>query len=199
MYTPCSNSAAQCRIGGASHTSRRRRVWSVRAAIGAHGSMEFSANQLQFAGTSQRAGSHRQPQAVPARQQRRRLRTHVRKEHPAEFFDRIGRRRDLVFEIRAFGFVGLLEAASAPVEFPAVIRAADPVFGRDPVRERRAAMGTGLGDESKFPTTVFEEHEVFAEQAHALGPAVIHLFRRCDRVPVAALEVAHRRPASDLG
>ncbi len=139
-------------------------------------------------------------ESVPTRQQRRRLSwTHVGEEHPAEFLDRIGRCGDLVLEIRTVGFVGLLEAAPGAVELPAVIRAADPIFGRDPVCQRRAAMRTGLGDESKFPTTVFEEHEVFAEQAHALGPALIHLFRCRDRVPIAALEVAHRRTRTDAG
>ena len=125
-------------------------------------------------------------EAVIERDQRGRERPEVRPEQAAEFLHRVARRRDLVLEVGAFGFVGLLEAAAGAVELPAVIGAADAVFGRDAVRHRCAAVRAELADQAERAAAVLEEDEVLAEDAHALRPAVFHLGDAGNRVPVAA-------------
>ncbi len=100
---------------------------------------------------------------------------------------------------RAFGFVGLLEAAPGAVELPAVIRATNPVFGRDPVRERRAPVRAELADQPERAAAVLEQDEILTEDADALGPAVLHLVEHGDRPPVPPQEASHPRAGSDAG
>src|SRR5262245_49847744 len=87
-------------------------------------------------------------QHVPARQQRRRRRTHIGEQQAGQFFDRIGCVLDtvLVGAVRRLGW--LLQATSRSVEFPTVIRAADALLIDVAVYERRPPMRAMLGDKS---------------------------------------------------
>jgi len=54
-----------------------------------------------------------------------------------------------------------------------------------------------LRNEPQLAAAIAEQHEIFAEQPHAFGVTVLELFDRGNRMPVAALEFAHRRPRAD--
>src|SRR6185312_17322995 len=104
--------------------------------------------------------------------ERRGQRAHIREEQAAELRDGITAGLDLVLERAALGFVGLVDALTGPVVHPTVIRAADPRFGRNAIRERGAPVRTGFGDQSEPAEPVFEQDEILAEQTDALRPAV---------------------------
>ena len=116
-------------------------------------------------------------------------------------FHGIGGRVHLVFEarLRMRGiFERLLDAAPVLVEEPAVVVAAQPALLDEPVREVGAAVRAVAPDEPERPIQILVEHEIFAEQTDRLDRDRIELARAADRLPVAAEQVAHRRPGSDL-
>ena len=135
-------------------------------------------------------------EAVPARQQRRRLRTEVGEDHAAERFDRIAAGRHLVFERTAVGLVRLIDARARAVELPAVIRAADAVRLRDAVGQRRAPVRAELVDQSELAGAIAKEHEIFAEQPDALGVARLSVLRPQRSGASSGVEV---RPSASRG
>ncbi len=140
-------------------------------------------------------------EAVEARQQRLGFGgTEIGPDHAAQFLDGIGGRADLVAERAFLRLVRLREAFAVPGKLPAVIGAADAVLGRDAIGERGAAVRAPLGDQAEPALAVLEQHEVFAEHADALVPDLaFELGCRCDRVPVAAHQVAGRGARPDAG
>jgi hypothetical protein len=58
---------------------------------------------------------------------------------------------------------------------------------------------TRFGDQAEFAKAIFEEDEIFPQQTDALGPAVLHVGQRCDRMPVTAQQISHARPGLDPG
>ncbi len=148
---------------------------------------------------AEQANRMRRIDAGERRNVRRRQRAHVRPQQTAAFFNRIAGDRHLVFERAIGGLVRLLQALAGAVEFPTVIRAADTVGLRNSVEERCAAMRTRFLNQPKPAAAVFEEDERFAEQAHGLRPAVLHLRGRGDRLPIAPHQRAHRGTRADAG
>ena len=140
-------------------------------------------------------------EAVEARQQRLGFGgTEIGPDHAAQFLDGIGGRADLVAERAFLRLVRLREAFAVPGKLPAVIGAADAVLGRDAISERGAAVRAPLGDQAEPALAVLEQHEVFTEHADALVPDLaFELGCRCDRVPVAAHQVAGRGARPDAG
>jgi hypothetical protein len=136
---------------------------------------------------------------VEPRQLGNRRRTEIREEHAAEFSHRIRRRLRALGKRAAVRFVRLIDALPGSVELPAVIGTANAVEFGDAVGKRCAAMRTQLGDQAEFSAAIAEEHEVFAEETDAFGPRRLQVFRRGDRVPIAAQQRAHRRSRADAG
>ena len=160
-------------------------------------------HRLQPVDRDQRASQHADRafgnEAVPARQQRPRLRAEIGEQHAVELFDRIGRGLDLVLEADVLGLVGLVQAVARVAEFPAVIGTPDAVLGRDAVKQRRAAMRALFLDQAAAALTVAKQHQVLAEQAHAHRPAVRQFRGGGDRLPVAAEQIAGRGSRANPG
>src|SRR5262249_61912554 len=63
----------------------------------------------------------------------------------------------------------------------------------------RGAVREMGGEEPETSALILVEHEVLAHEANGLDRIVVELARAADRHPVAAQELAHRRPRPDLG
>src|SRR5947207_1993133 len=93
-------------------------------------------------------------------------------------------------------FIGLRKAASRLVIEPAMVIAAQPVPLDIAVREIGAAMPAMAVDEAPTPAEILVEDEVFAEQPQRLRTRLGELAGAGDRPPVAAQQIAHRRPGA---
>src|SRR6516164_565185 len=99
----------------------------------------------------------------------RRLRPHIGPQQAGQFAHRIRNRSTAVAALRAgIGnvFVGLLDALSALVEFPAVIEAADTVFLDGTVGQIGATMWTVPGDQPVATGEILVECQILAEETH---------------------------------
>jgi len=131
---------------------------------------------------------------VPARQQRRGLRAHVREDQAAEFLNFVRLDVHFFLEARACGLRGLIHASAGFVEQPAMVGAADALGFGYAVGQVGLAVGAGGFDQAKDALRAPEEHEVLAQQANLFGGGLlVELGAAGDGVPVAAHELAHWR------
>src|SRR6266571_7401101 len=100
---------------------------------------------------------------IPAGQHRPRLRSKISEQQPAEFFYRIGRVFDAIFESAPRWLGGLLETSSAIIKFPAVIRAADSLLFHAAKGKRRRPMRAVLANKTVILFFVAIEHQFFAQ------------------------------------
>ena len=134
------------------------------------------------------------------REQRGGLRAHVGEYQSAVGLDGVAGDLDLLLEasVRVDGLLeGLLDALAGLVHHPAVVHAAQAVLLGDAVGEVDAAMGAEAFDEAQRAGLVFVEDEVLTEDADSLRGAVIEFGGSGDGVPVAAVQLAHRRTGHD--
>src|SRR5690348_9586004 len=94
--------------------------------------------------------------------------------------------------------VGLREATARLVIQPAVIVTAQPARLDIAVAEIGAAMSAMPVDQAPAPAEILVEHEVFAQQPHRFRARPLDLAGAGDRPPVAAQQIAHRRPGAGL-
>src|SRR6185503_2683140 len=97
-------------------------------------------------------------QQVEPRQQRRRLRAHVRPHYAAKLLHLVRIDTDLVLEAGTAALFGdvvirLLQARAGGVEQPAVVGAAQAVVVRDAVSQRRRPVGATLLDQAVAAAT----------------------------------------------
>ena len=138
-------------------------------------------------------------QPLPAGEQRRRLRAHVREDEAAQGLHAIGVCPDTILEGAIGRLRGGLQAAAGLFEEPAVVGAAQAVLLRDAVLQRDAPVGAGLLDQTQLPAPVLVEDQVFAQQAHLENRFISELGHRGDGMPVTAHQVPHGRPPAHLG
>src|SRR6185312_2811374 len=126
---------------------------------------------------------------IPARQRRRRQRSHVCKDKPAEFLDRIALEppRDFAF---GTGFQRPLETLPRRPEEPAVIWAAQASLVGNAELEINASMQTAVSDEAEVAAAIAVKHKVFAENADLTHGVFEELSVRRDGNPVAAHQLA---------
>src|SRR6185437_9535501 len=79
---------------------------------------------------------------------------------------------------------------------PAVVIAAQSARLDIAIAEVGAAMPAMPVDEAPTPAEILVEHEVFAQEPHRLGARPVELGGAGDRQPIAAQEIAHRRPGA---
>ena len=80
-----------------------------------------------------------------------------------------------------------------------MVHAAEAVLLGDAVGEVDAPVGTETVEQAVGPGAVAVEDEVLAEEPDGLGRALVELGGSGDGMPVAAHELAHRRPWPHLG
>src|ERR1700746_352083 len=94
--------------------------------------------------------------------------------------------------------IGLREAASGLVIEPGVIVAANPPRLDIDIAEIGAAMPAMPVDEAPAPAEILVEHKVFAQEPQRLRSRPVELAGAGDRPPIAAQQIAHRRPGACL-
>ncbi len=115
---------------------------------------------------------------VPAREERRGLRTEVGEDHAAELLHGVGGDRDPVFEgaVRVLSLlVRLLEAAAVRREPPAVVGAAQPLLLGDAEHHAGAAVRAAVAHEAEITGTIAVEHQVLAEEPNRLRAGPLEL------------------------
>ena len=141
-------------------------------------------------------------QLLPAGEQRRGLRAHVREDESAELLHGVARDLHLLLEapVRVHRLLeGLLDALAGLVHHPSVVHAAQAMLFGDAVGKVDAAVGAEALDESERAGPVLVEDEVLAEDADGLRWALHQFAGGGDGVPVAAHEFAHGRARAHLG
>jgi hypothetical protein len=123
---------------------------------------------------------------------------HISEDQPIKFLHGIPRLAHAVAEQAAFGFAGLLQAATFDVEQPAMIAAADAALLDLAVIERGAAMRAAGLYQSRAAGLVAKQDQVFPEHTD-LAWRLRGMRAQSDGMPIAAQQVAHRRARTDLG
>ena len=128
-------------------------------------------------------------------------RAHVRPDHARLLPAWVAGRPDLLLEGTLGRLVRHVDAAARDVVLPAVVDAAQAALLVPPEVERRAAVPAALRQQAHPSERVAEDDQVLAEEADAHGVAVRlgQLPGQHDGDPVAAHQVAHRRPRRDVG
>ena len=108
---------------------------------------------------------------------------------------------DLPGEAAFLGLGGHLDALAGHVELPAVIGAAQAALLVAAEPQRDAAMGAELVDQAVAAAAVAERDQPLGQQLHPHRRAVVlgQLLGQQRRHPVAAEQLAHRRPRTGLG
>src|SRR4029077_636088 len=102
-------------------------------------------------------------------------------------FDRVGLLLDREMKFTSRWFRGTLQAIAVHVVEPAMIGAGESSLFDPAVGERRAAMGTAVGEKTDSALVVTEQRQVFAENSHELGGIFFRqLARDGNRMPVTA-------------
>src|ERR1044072_2767526 len=105
---------------------------------------------------------------------------------------------NLVLEAARGIFEGLIDTPAAAVVFPAVVGAANAAVFDKAVVKRHAAMRATLRNQSILAARLTVEHQILAENAHALLGFFLAQFRRgCHRVPVAPQELRSEEHTSE--
>jgi len=112
-------------------------------------------------------------------------------------FDRVGLLLHREMKFTSDRFRGTLQAIAVHVVEPAMISAGESSLFDPAVGERRAAMGTAVGEKTDSALVVTEQRQVFAENSHELGGIFFRqLARDGNRMPVTAKQFARRRSRS---
>src|SRR5258707_11885894 len=139
---------------------------------------------------------------LPYRQLGNRLRPHIGPQQACAFLHRISGGRAALLRPRA-GIdeivIGLLDAAPAFVHEPAVVVAADAGRFDKAVGEIRASMRAVAVEQPETSALVLIEHEILAHQPNGLDRVLVEFARAADGHPIAAQQLSHRSPRSDLG
>src|SRR6516164_4593241 len=101
-----------------------------------------------------------------------------------------------MLESPASRFARLFEAMSLRVEQPAVVAAANAALLNFAVVERRPAMAASAVQQTRSTPTVAKQYQILAERAYA-SRRIGGVLGQCNRVPVPAQELSHRRTAPD--
>ena len=125
-------------------------------------------------------------------------RSHVGEDEAGELARRVRPLRDGVSDGALGRLAGGLEDHPVDVEQPAVVAAAEPPLRDDAELQRRAAV-TAVPVQDPDPAfQVAKHHEVLAQDPHRQGN-VAELRGERHRLPVAAEQLAARRPGTDMG
>src|SRR5579871_2717018 len=133
--------------------------------------------------------------ALPAWDQRPRLRSEIGPDQAAQLLDRVGPNADSLLE-RAprldERLVRLLDALAGRVIEPAVIGATQPAWVRDAEQQTGPAVSTMGLHKAEAIAAVAEEHEVLAQEANRQGARRGQLARGGDWVPIAPHQLTAR-------
>src|SRR5271166_4207503 len=94
--------------------------------------------------------------------------------------------------------IGLRKAASVRVVEPTVIIAAQPTGLDITVAEIGAAMPAVAVEQAEPLAEIPIEDEVLAQEPHRLCAGLVEFAGAGDRPPIAAEQIAHRRPCAGL-
>ena len=155
-----------------------------------HGSVNSAAGISAWPGTSKRVVERKRGHPVG--------RTQIREDEPAELARGIRALPHALAQAAARGLARRLETAPVDVVHPAVVAAAQAALERNGELERRAAMRAVQVEHADAPAAIAEDHEIFAQDAHAARRAV-QIAREGHRLPEAPQVLAAGRAGTDLG
>ena len=129
------------------------------------------------------------------------LGAHIGPHHPTGDACGIGLYAHGVGQLGILGLRGRIHALAAHVELPAVKQAAQAAIAVDAKRQRRAAVGAMLVQQTDSAFAIAEGDQIFTQQADANGLSVVlrQLAFKQSGHPIAAQNLAHRGAGAGVG